>query len=711
MLNKPIASDFKPTSEKPAPERKLSKDEAHDIVVEVRNAMQEAWEYDRDNRQEAATDLAFLSNNQWPQSVRRQRELEQRPMLTINRLPQFVRQVTNDIRQSDIAIKVVPEDDRSDPALAKIFDGLIRQIQYQSSAKHVFATAAEHQAACGIGWFRITSTYADDMAFDQEIRIERIRNPLTVFYDPAAILPDRSDARWIAVTEMMPRKAFSQKYPKAAHTDVDRPRDTNDRPFFWTMTDGVRIAEYWRKVPVEREIAQLPDGSVVDISTWDQGVRNMMLAPGARVRRVKSHKVEQYIVSGSEVLEGPHEWAGKYIPLVPVVGGEFPLEDKTYRYSVIRYARDPQQLYNYARTSMAESMALAPKAPYLVTPAMIGNYKAIWDTANKTNRPYLPYDPDPQAPGASPKREHPPEVPAAMIQESQIAAEEMKATTGIFDAGLGARSNETSGVAIGRRQAESDVANYHFVDNLEYSLTHAGRILIDLIPKIYDNERVLRILGDQPGQEEFVKINQVVYSMDGQEHVINDLSAGAFDVRVTLGRSYATRRQEAADKIEAFLRTMPPPQAALIVDLLAKNLDFPESDEIARRLRATIPPNIALDPNDPSDQQKLAQLQQEQQQPPPDPKVLAEQAKLEMAGQKAQMDMAQAQANMEIEQRRAEIEMARAQNDLEVQRQKGELEIALMREKVALEREKISAKDAAEDRAEGPESDDGVEND
>jgi hypothetical protein len=562
----------------------------------AREAIGEAWEADKDNRDEASTDLAFLAGNQWPETVRRERERAGRPMLTINRLPQFVRQVTNDIRQADLAIKVSPEDDQSDPQLAKVYNGLLRQIQYQSSAKHVFSTAAEHQASCGIGWFRIVREYADDDAWDQELRIKLVRHPMSVYCDPGAIEPDRSDAMWIAVTEMVPRKVFKRRYPKAQEVSIDAPSDWSGRPFFWSTSDAVRVCEYYYKVPVERRLALLEGGETVDIT--DMGEAEAGQLPIVGVRPVKSHKVMMALVSGAEVLEGPFEEPGKHIPLVPVIGGEFPLEDKVYRYSVIRFARDPQHLYNVYRTATAEAIGLAPKAPYLATPEQIGPFKAMWDTANITNRPYLLYKADPQAPGGRPQREHPPEIPASLMQEAQIAADDMKGTTGIFDAALGQRSNETAGVAIRSRQAESDVANYHFVDNLHRSLEYCGRILIDLIPKVYDNERVIRLMGED-GTEEFQPINRVMMAIDGQPLVINDLSAGKFDVRVSIGRSYATKRMETADAMIEFMKAVPG-SANVLGDLIAKALDFPEADVIAKRLKSLIPPAALVDPNDPN---------------------------------------------------------------------------------------------------------------
>ena len=579
--------------------RKLKGQEAERLLKEVRERIDEAWQHDRDNRREAATDLAFLAGDQWPASVRRERNDEGRPVLTINALPQFVRQVTNDIRQADLSIKVAPVDAGSDKDLAKIYNGILKQIQYQSSAKAVYSAAAEHQCGCGMGWWRVITEYTEDTAFDQEIRIKLIRNPLSVYVDPGATEPDRSDAMWVAVTEIWPKATFKAKYPKASAEDLDVSSDENERAIFWTAAETVRVAEYWRKVPHTKTLALLEDGSTVDITGRGEGELGML--PIVKTREAEAYKIESFLVSGADILEGPSEWPGKYIPLIPAIGDETPLEGKTYRSSVIRFARDAQQLYNYNKTGIAESIALAPKAPYLVTPTMIGEYKSFWDNANKKPRPYLPYNPDPDAPGAKPYREHPPEMPAALMAEAQNAYDDMKKTTGIYDASLGARSNETSGIAIKRRELQGDTANYHYSDNLQRSLEHCGRVLIDLIPKIYDNERVIRILGDDESKEEFLPINKVTMGIDGMPVVMNDLSTARFDVRVTIGPSYATKRIEAAESILQFAQAVP--QVGQVApDLIAKALDFEGAEEVAKRLKNTIPPNILADPEDPNTQ-------------------------------------------------------------------------------------------------------------
>jgi hypothetical protein len=397
----------------------------------------------------------------------------------------------------------------------------------------------------------------------------------------------------------MPVAAFKTQWPEHSVQEVEAPTDYTSS-MHWFSDETVRVAEYWKKVPVKKTIAQTPEGETIDITDIPKGMRDLMGVDRMPQRVVNTHKVEMYLVSGAEILSGPHDWPGRYIPIVPVIGDEIPLEKLRYRFGMVRFARDSQQLYNFYRTASAESIALAPKAPYLVTPDMIGPYKGMWDTANLKNRPYLLYKPDPGAPGAAPKREHPPETPVALINETERASEDMKATTGIYDAALGAKSNETSGVAIARRQMEGDVSNYHYSDNLERALHYAGRILIDLIPHIYDSQRIVRIMGDDD-EEEFVPINHVMYGVDGVPQMINDLSTARFDVRVTVGPSYSTRRLETANSVLEFLKVYPD-AAPLVGDIVAKNLDFEGAEDVAKRLKNAVPPQILADPDDPESQ-------------------------------------------------------------------------------------------------------------
>lgn len=580
-------------------------------IKEIRELLEESWNYDRDNREEAEKDLLFRAGDQWPDDVRTAREAANRPCITVNKIGATINQVVNDIKQADLAIKARPADDGSDQSIADIYSGIIRQIQEQSGSTYVYSLAADHSTSCGIGHFRITTDYLDDAAFDQEILIEEIANPLSVIWDPASVKPDRSDAKFCFVIEKMKPKDFKKKYPKATAESVDVSFNNNSAGIIYNSNDEILVAEFWEKVPCKKKLALFEDGQTLDITDLDEFHLSMMPQPVA-VRDVDTHRVQVSIMSGSEILDGPFDWAGKYIPIIPVIGDEVPVGTKVVRSGLVRHARDPQMLYNYFRSQAVESIAQAPKAPYIATAKQIGKYKSQWDSANVSPKPYLLYEHDEKTPGP-PKRERPADPPAALWQEGALASEDIKATTGIYDASLGAKSNETSGKAILARQREGDVANYHYTDNLTRALKHAGRVLVDLIPKIYDTQRAIRIIGEDES-EQFVPINQQVMGVDGEPVILNDLSVGRFDVKVSIGPSFTTKRIEAAESMVQFVQAVP--QAGQVAgDLIAENMDWPGAEQLANRLKKMVPPQFlegeeGQEPPQPDPmQQKMQQIQ------------------------------------------------------------------------------------------------------
>lgn len=586
---------------------------ADDLVKEARELLQEDFQADRDNRIEAQKDFEFRAGQQWPSTVAREREANNRPTLTINRLPQFINQVVNDFRINVPAFKVIPVDGEADEELSEIYNGLIRTIAYASNATHVWTSSFDHAVSCGMGNFRIDTKYASDEDFDQEICIKRITDPFSVYWDAGAREIDRTDANHCFVTELITKRAFNERFKGAAETSFDKPdvNWTNGSAFFWNTQDAIRVAEYWRKVPKKKKIIRFQDGTIVDASTIRKELL-VFMPPVHGEREVDSWQIEHCLVSGSEVLEKTTTWPGKYIPIVPVIGTEIPLGDYVWRGGLIRHARDPQQLYNFWRSAAAESIALAPRAPFLTTANMIAKFKDQWDSHHLKNRPYLLYEPDPDVPGGRPVREPPPDIPAALLQESAIASDDMKATTGIYDAALGQRSNEQSGRAIVARQREGDVSTYHYRDNFNVALTHCGRIIVDLIPHIYDTERVVRLMDDGDEPPKFAKVNQTVMSDNGAPMMKNDLRAGKFDIMVSIGPSYTTRRQESADSMIQFIQAFPA-AGQVTGDLVAKSMDWPDADKFAERLKRTIPPQILGEDAEQPDPQ-AQQMQQRQQQ-------------------------------------------------------------------------------------------------
>lgn len=605
-----------------------------DIIAAARKRLDEAAASDIDNRDRAQDDLRYLIGDQWPEEVRTEREAEGKPCLTINRLPQFVRQVTGQIRQMNPAIRVVAADNVATEEVAEIYAGLIKQIEYKSDAATIYEGAAESAASCSIGHFRVRADYAEGMTFDQEIMIERIHNPFSVFWDPLAKDPTRKDARYCFITEDVAKEDFKEQYPDATMTDVTA-ENQMDAIRQWITAETVTIAEYFWIEHEEKEIALLPSGQVIE-GPFPKGME-------MKKRKVKLPKVKWAKVTYHDILEGPTEVPCSYIPVVAVTGEEWNLGEELYRSSVIRFAKDPQQLYNFARSSMAEILSLQPKAPYMVTTKQINGLETFWNEANEKNRPYLPYHPDQAAP--PPMRVPPPVASQAVSLEVQMSAEDMKGTTGIYDASLGAQSNEKSGVAIRERKMEAQTNTSVYADNMVKAITQTGKILVSMIPKVYDTRRIVRILGEDD-QEKQVLINELVMQ-NGMAYPVNDLTLGKYDVRISVGPSYETKRQEASEGMMAFLQAVPA-AGPMVADLIAKMQDWPESDRVAERLRKMLPPGMAEDEEQTPEAMQAAQMAQQEQQ---------------MAMQQQQQAMAMEQAKIEAEIRKAQAEAAEAEAD------------------------------------------------
>jgi hypothetical protein len=621
-----------------------------------------ARDADKHNRAASLDDLKFVNGEQWPEAVKNERG--DRPTLTINRMNQFVRQVINDIRQNRPSIKVRASDGGK-PETARVINGLIRNIEDQSGADMAYDTAAESAVRGGIGAFRILTEYADDDAFEQDICIKPIRNPFTVTPDPHAQSPDYSDMMYCFVEEDMPKDEFKERFPKA-ESQWSGSDDAEHAD--WFTEDTVKVAEYWEVTFVPRTLCLLKDGKVValpdDVKYEDfQAQMTALGNPCERQRKVNARKVTQYLLTAAEELE-VKEWAGAFIPVFIVVGEEYFIESRRHRRSLIRDAKDPQRMYNYNRSQITELIGLSPKSPFLGPEAAFKGLEDLWATANTKSHAYLPYK------GAiAPARQGYGEMPAGLAQEAAACVEDLFATTGINPANLGMRgeANE-SGRKVQALQREGDVSTFHFSDNLTRAIRHAGRCLVDLVPRIYDTARTVRIL--QPdGSEQFVPINYEHFDEQSGRMLIHDLAAGKYDVAVTVGPSYTTQRLESSERMLEMAKIYPP-ILEVAGDLLIKNLDLPEGDEIVRRIQGKMQQG-QQDPN-----AKAIELQQQ-----------IESMKAQTGAELKRMDI---QAKKEIAQYQAQIDAMLEQFNALVERQT-KLEIENIRAGVSMRNEEVRA--------------------
>jgi hypothetical protein len=622
------------------------------LLAQAREAFERARLWWADNHAEAKADLEFARlGRQWDEGTRRQREIEQRPCLTFNKLPSFIRQVVNDARQNKPAIKVHPQDAAADPRTAEIINGLIRNIETTSDADIAYDTAIEHAVAQGFGYWRINTRYASDDAFDQDIIIERIANPFTVLGDPRSTAADSSDWNEAFVVTTMTKKEFGAEYPDAEKTDWDADFRGSES---WIDGDNVIVAEYWTRERVKGAIVALSDGSILSLGDYEKKAEMLAAADVTMVgepRETESFKVMQRILSGAEILK-EIEWAGKYIPIIPVYGDEVVDDDgKRHFRSLIRDAKSAQQMFNYWRTTTTELVALAPKAPF------IGEERAFeldpnWSTANSQSHAYLMVPTG----AAIPQRQPFTGVPAGAMQEALNASDDMKAIIGIYDASLGARSNETSGRAILARQREGDVSTFHFIDNLSRAIRHGGRVLLDLIPKVYTTERMIRVLGDpstgpqgiaRPASVRISPIGQPVKELPGAEAVY-DLTVGKYDLTVASGPSYTTRREEVATILTEVMRSVPD-SALFLAGRLARLLDLPDAEELAREMDSLNPAKRAI-ADDGAPSPEAARLQQQLMQ-------------AAAALRQAQTQLQEKAADRQLEAQKLAIEQFRAQTE------------------------------------------------
>jgi hypothetical protein len=603
-----------------------------DTLDEMRSRYTMAIAAFSDSREDELDDLRFMAGSpdnqwQWPADVLATRGAVQgqtinaRPCLTINKLPQHVRQVTNEQRQNRPSGKVIPADDKADVEVAAIYDGMVRHIEYMSDADVAYDTACENQVTYGEGYIRILTEYCDEDSFDQDLRIGRVRNSFSVYMDPMSQDPTGADAEWCFITQDITKAEYERDYPDAAPLSSILASGVGDQYLSqWLTEDTLRIAEYFYYKHEEATLNLYPGNqSFFDGSPEDKNMKEMGLKP-IKSRRVDRKKVMWMKTNGFESLE-EREWAGKWIPVVRVIGNEFEVEGQIYISGLVRNAKDAQRMYNYWTSQEAEMLALAPKAPFIGYGGQFEGYEMQWKTANTTNWPYLEVNPDvTDGMGAVlplPQRAAPPLPQTGLIQAKMGASDDIKSTTGQYDSSLGATSNERSGRAILAREKQGDTGTYHYVDNLARAIRHITRQLVDMIPKIYDTERIARIVG-LDGEVDMVKINPQQPTPVNEIRDMNtgiviekiyNPGVGRYDVVVTTGPSYMTKRQEAMDAMSQILQGNPQ-LWSVAGDLFVKNMDWPGSEELAARLAKTIDPKLLEDSDkDPALQAAEQQMQ------------------------------------------------------------------------------------------------------
>ena len=604
-------------------------DREKDIIERAYENFQACLNWEQATRQRYREDMRFLyadsdNQDQWEPAVKARRHLATQPMLTINKTHTHWLHVVNNLKANKPSVQVHPTNDEATYEAAEIFEGLVRHIEYKSNAKVAYDIAAEHMVGGGIGYWRLTTAYADDSTFDQEIFIKEVPDAMSVYLDPHIKRKDGLDAKFGFIYEDMPRREFERKFP-----NYKLPATSPSGNQMWITKDVVRLAEYY-ELEVRKEwlyALENPDGSMryakeSDISVDERKLFNEAIRQGAEGitrRRIDKRTIKKYLIGGDEVLE-KGTWPGSYIPIIRCPGEEVVIEGRLDRKGLIRYMKDAQRAYNYNASAAIEFGALQSKSPYMAPVEAIEGLENYWATANTENHAYLPYNHADENGNAipSPVRQQPPSSAPVYMEGMATAAQELMMTSGQYDQTFGEQSQELSGVSIEKRVNQGERVTYHFQDNQNMAIQTTGRMIIDLIPKVYDTKRIVRILGDDNTESQIMVDPELAEPMKKTEDEENarvmaifNPNVGKYDVVAEVGPSYDTRRQEAFDAMTKLLAAQPA-LSQVIGDLYMGSADFPNADKLQERMRNWIPPNILGTGPSEQEQQLQQQLQQAQ---------------------------------------------------------------------------------------------------
>lgn len=625
--------------------------EGFDSVEEYFDDLRESYDTDLSsddiNRREAVDDKKFAAGHQWDPIV-----LEQRvglPCLVINSIPQFTAQLVGDWRQQTPSIKVLPSEN-GDIDVANIRSDLIRSIEYKSRAERVYDSAFESVVTCGDGAFRVAVEYARDDVFDQDIYIRPIEDCMSVIWDRMSIDPTGRDARYCFVEDSLPRKEFERKWPNANPSELGTRQQTTLRQAGWIDDKSVRVLEHWRMIERDRLLGMFQDGSIHVIEGEKMEGLVEQHGPLVKSRIAPCLYAQMHLVTGWEVLAGPYEWKLNRLPIIRMTGRVVNITGSRTRYGLVRFMKDPVRLKNFWRSIAAEQLGYAPKAQWLATEGAVAGRENAFRKAHLSRDPLLIYNDGEEAP----QRVQPQTPEAALLNEANINSQDMKDVTGIHDASLGIRSNETSGKAIQARQREGDVASITFYDNGNAAVLEAGDVVNQLISQIYDGTRIVRLVGE----DESPRLQRINDPMDPESP---NLALGNYDVALSTGPSFTTRRQEAAESMMNAVQVWP--QLIQVAgDLIAKAQDWPGAEDLAERLKKTIPEQLLSD----EEKKKMGG----QQGPQIDPQMM-QQAMQKF--QEMQQELQQLKADREIDWYNAQTQRIRALSDNQVDGNQQEL--------------------------------------
>lgn len=586
-------------------------------------------------RMEAQIDTEFAAGRQWDDSIAQQRKAQNRPCNTINRIDGFLAHAVNSFRQTRPEIKVIAAADGADEDLAEVEEGLIRHIQVNSAADVAYDEVFKQMCTGGLSWLRVVDDWASPESMDQELFIRGVKNPFSVYYDPYCQQPDWSDGRFAFVVDDMTRSEFKNHYPKAQAAGLSNFSSIGDDQKDWFPEGKIRTAEYfhvemeddilcelenkttrlWSKLP--QSLYFLKKNELGDLSLYMHLVDDDEIDPAGeyvgRARKCKIPEVYWAKITAVDILQ-ERKWKGRYIPLIPVLGNQIEIDGSTLMAGMVRYAREPQRMFNYMYTCFIETVALAPRNAYIAEVGQIpsGAIRNMWEEYNTNPQVFLLYKGmlDERGNALPPPQRQAADLPiAALVQGLQMSDNNLKSIFRIYDASLGQRGPQESGLAINARKMESDTGIYNWGDNFNRSLRYLGVVLEDLLPAYYNTEgREFQLILDDDTKKKVV-MNQAPSADNKQDKQFDLERGGNYRIAISTGPSAQTKRQESLQGMIDFFKLMPG-VAATCADILVEEADFPGKNKLSARLKKALPPTLQDTGNDATADELQTQLGQ-----------------------------------------------------------------------------------------------------
>lgn len=569
-----------------------------DILEDIRKWHKTASEAELENRTRAQESIDFRLGTQWDTDVLAKRAQWKLPSMVFNQCDTLISRVATNVISNLPFLTVFPEEE-NDLLAARSIHKIIKHIERVNDAETIYQNITENVLDGGFGYFRIRTEFSDYDTFDQRIIMEHIKNRFTVYFDPAATGDNYEDARYVIIEEVLERDDAEEQY---GDINTDFNSDTMGVEFEkWFFDDKVRIAEVYYKEPITRTLLRLLAPSGKELVVFEDELSRLFKEPdddtetnwrkvielnGYQVideREHEGHRVMWVKVSGDEVLEGPTEIESDIIPVIKAVGKRVNNRGKDELYSLIENVKAPQKMLNYTLTTEIIMVSNQPKATWMAANDLVDGYEDVYRDSHHENVGLLMYKRNPAFPADKPELLPPPKSSQGYLNLVEFASRQIEDTSGVTDAFLGKKSNEVSGKAIQSRAAGSQMVNAVFGRNVLKAIAYGGKIMINMIGRIYkDTNKVIRVLGEADGFE-YIKVNELVINPEtGDIEILNDVSKNQYDYIVEASSNFKSKRRENVAVFTQMLQLSKDPlTAAFNMAQIARNMDIDNAEEIA----------------------------------------------------------------------------------------------------------------------------------